>query len=273
MCWSFPVSVIFALLGLALAAYLAIKKESKFLWIPLGYFGIMEALQALSYLVIGDCASSANQLLTFLSYIHISFQPIFVNALLLYFIPERFRRKIIIPVFAITFVLTVIMLVSVYPFEWAGSCQPGSALCGNNLCTTEGNWHLAWSIPLNSLSIGLLVYFIGVILLPLIYGSWRLTLFGIITGPVLGYILTSNPNEWPAVWCLWSVAIILAILIPWTRKHLHVRKWYFWEYPHKCMKCKRWWIPDEDKRPKKCPKCRTLYWDDKEDKAKKKKKK
>ena len=261
MCWSFSASAIFALIGLVVAGYLAYKKESKLIWIPLAYFGLMEALQAITYLYIGDCVAPMNQLLTLLSYLHISFQPIFINALMLYFIPERFRKKIIGWVFGISFLATIIMLIHLYPFSWAGSCAIGTGLCGETLCSTKGAWHLAWNIPFNGIG-GLLLwgYFIPVFVFPLIYGSWKLSLYNFIIGPIIAYLSTNNPNEWPAIWCLMSIGIILILLIPWIRRKFHVRKWYFWEYPHKCEKCKHWWIPDSEKHPLKCPKCKSRYW-------------
>ncbi|MEY3826534.1 MAG: hypothetical protein RLZZ148_1350, partial [Cyanobacteriota bacterium] len=38
-------------------------------------------------------------------------------------------------------------------------------------------------------------YFIPVFLVPIIYGSWKFTLYHILAGPVLSRILTNNINE------------------------------------------------------------------------------
>lgn len=233
MCWSFTASAFFALIGFAFAIYLARKKESKFLWIPLGYFALMEALQAVTYLYLGSCDASGNQLLTFLSYMHIVFQPIFINAFVLYFIPTKVRSKIILPVLTLATITTVLLIVKIYPFEWAGSCTQGTALCGKALCSYMGNWHLAWSLPFNDIGgFSIMTYYIiASFILPLIYGSWKTSLIGILTGPVLAFILTNNPNEWPAVWCLISIWIILCAIVTPLRDWLRVEKWYFWDYP------------------------------------------
>ncbi len=233
MCWSFGASAIFAVIGIACAVHLARKKESKLLWIPLAYFAIMEALQAITYFYLGSCSSSGNQLLTFLSYMHIAFQPIFINAFVLYFVPARVRKKIILPVLTLAALATILLIVKVYPFEWAGSCAEGTALCGKLLCSYMGNWHLAWSLPFNDIG-GLSMmkyYLIAAFALPLIYGSWKTTIIGLLTGPVLASMLTSNPNEWPAVWCLISIWIILIAIVTPLRKWVRVEKWYFWNYP------------------------------------------
>jgi len=261
MCWSFAASAIFALIGFGFAAHLVYKKESNLLWIPLGYFAIMETLQAITYFYLGNCSSPENQLLTFLAYMHIAFQPILINALILYFIPARFRAKIIWPVLTIASVLTILMLIKIYPFSWAGSCVLGSELCGKILCSYPGNWHLAWSIPFNDLGANMMAYYIiAVFVLPLLYGSWKTTVYSIIIGPLIAFLLTNNPNEWPAIWCLMSIGIILGIAIPYIRRNLHVKRWYFWEYPHRCEQCKHWWVPSTSAHPIKCPRCKSKYW-------------
>jgi len=252
---------VFAILGFIVAGYLVFKKESKYLWIPLVYFSLMETLQAVTYIYIGDCSAPMNQLLTFLSYIHIALQPIFMNILFLYFIPARFRKKILGWVIFLSFIFSIFLVAKVYPFEWASACAPGDVLCAQNLCSFEGNWHLAWNIPLNDFGGGLEAYYIATLLVPLIYGSWRVAFYVMLLGPALARLITEgNPHEWPAVWCLMSIAFIFIIFIPWVRRILHVRKWYFWEYPHKCGKCKHWWFPKNDKHPMKCPKCKSRYW-------------
>jgi len=231
MCWSFGASAILAILGLAGSLYLALKKSSSLLWIPIGYFALMEIIQAASYLYLNDCSSPINQLLTFLGYIHITFQPFFINMITMYFIPKKVRHKISGYVYALCFISAVLMLIKVYPFNWAGACIPGAeALCGINLCSLSGNWHLAWNIPFNRLPIGG-IHMIAVFILPLIYGAWKPTFYSALFGPILASLLTNNINEVPIIWCLFSVALLLAIFIKPIMNWLRAKKWYFWDYP------------------------------------------
>ena len=76
-------------------------------------------------------------------------------------------------------------------------------------------------VPLNGLLSNTLVqfpaYLLAGFILPLVYGAWRLVLFHAITGPVLAAMLTSDPNEMPAIWCLFSIGIILISLSPTIR--------------------------------------------------------
>ncbi|MCD4674684.1 MAG: DUF5765 domain-containing protein [Desulfobacula sp.] len=94
MCWSGEASAVLATIGLGSTVYMAVKKEKKELWVPLGYFTLMELLQAVTYSYIDQCDNPVNQVLTLLGFIHISFQPFFINMVSMYFIPERIRKKI-----------------------------------------------------------------------------------------------------------------------------------------------------------------------------------
>ena len=117
------------------------------MWITLGYFSSMELLQAFTYTVIDDCSSPSNQIATLLGYLHIAFQPFFINAISMYFIPDEIRRKISIPVYAFCFAVAIYMILASYPFSWSGSCV--GSLCSERLCSVSGSWHIAWELPLN----------------------------------------------------------------------------------------------------------------------------
>ena len=118
----------------------------------------------------------------------------------------------------------VTMLLQLYPFAWAGQCPLGVALCGEALCTVSGTWHLGWTIPYNNLvppigpyagfTLVFPTYFIAAFLVPLLYGAWRLVLFHATFGPILARALTSDVNEFPAIWCLFSIGIIVVVLSP-----------------------------------------------------------
>ena len=107
------------------------------------------------------------------------------------------------------------------PFEPFGLCEPGSAICGPDWCLRSGEWHIAWEVPINGLFSSDLMqspsYFLAVFVLPLVYRAWRFVLFHAMAGPVLAMTLTSDPNEMPAIWCLFSIGIILISLSPMIR--------------------------------------------------------
>ncbi len=233
MCWSGEASAVLATVGLASTAYMAIKKEKKELWVPLGYFALMELLQAITYIYIDQCDAPVNQVLTLLGYLHISFQPFFINMVSMHFIPEAARKKISWFVYGLCLLGTVLMIIKLYPFAWGGDCECGvEAMCARNLCSIHGSWHIAWNVPINAISY---LFFFGytfpAFIVPTLYGSWRMSLYHVLVGPGLAHLLTNNYNEWPAVWCLFSIGLLLAVIKTPLRKILHVKKWYFWKYP------------------------------------------
>lgn len=243
MCWSGEASGVLALAGLGTAVYVAKKGESKELWIPLTYFALMELLQAATYIYIDECDNPANQVLTLFGYIHIAFQPFFVNMVAMYFIPESVKKEISTVVYTLCGIATVAMFVKMYPFVWAGVCNIGvEGFCGPQTCSVSGAWHIAWQLPLNGLMSGnvawlpgyewglhVFAYSLAAFYLPLVYGSWRFVAFHYLIGPFISDITTDDPNEYAAVWCLFSIALCVSVIKTPIRKHLHVKNWLFYK--------------------------------------------
>jgi Family of unknown function (DUF5765) len=189
MCWSGEASAVLAGIGLATTVYAAYKKEDPRLYAALGYFSLMEMLQAFTYSVIDECSLPSNQIATILGYLHIAFQPFFINLMSMYFIPDRIRKKIEMPVYTLCFFSAVIMIIQLYPFEWAGLCAIGHNMCAADLCSVRGNWHIAWNVPANGIMNWVVqypwtsflsmypTYMIVGIILPFLYGSWRFTIY------------------------------------------------------------------------------------------------
>ncbi len=236
MCWSGEASTALAAVGFGTTAYAAWRGTPAALWAPLGYFSLMEALQAYTYTVIDNCSNPANQIATILGYIHISFQPFFGVALALYFVPENVQRKMRVPAYCFCLFSAVYMLIQLYPFQWAGPCNLTRSLCYEELCSFSGNWHIAWGIPLNGIGnfmesyagSSFFPYIISMFIFPILFGSWRLSLYHLIMGPLLAMMLTDNKNEWPAIWCLLSIGILIVVVKTPFRKLLYVNNWILW---------------------------------------------
>ena len=241
MCWSVEASAALAVVGLGATGWAAYKKEPAALYLGLGYSSLMELLQAFAYPVIDQCSLPSNQVITLLGYLHIAFQPLFINLIAMQFIPSDVRNKIQRPVYIVCFFSAIIMLLQLYPFEWAGQCKLGDILCAEQLCVVSGNWHIAWGVPVNGILNFIVVdtwfsflgvipsYHIAAFLLPLIYGSFRFTAYHIIVGPMLARLLSSNPNEVAAIWCLFSIAILLLVILGPLRKKMYVNSWWLWQ--------------------------------------------
>lgn len=242
MCWSGEASGVLAAVGLGTAYYVARKGEPNELWIPLVYFALMELLQAVTYIYINLCDNPRNQVLTLFGYIHIAFQPFFANMVAMYFIPERIKLRIRTAVYGICAIGALVILVKMYPFDWAGHCMIGKeGFCGPRTCSVSGSWHIAWQMPLNGLmsepvawlfgfewGLHALTYIVVAFYLPFIYGSWRFVGFHYLVGPYISDLLTDDPNEYAAVWCLFSIALCVSVIKTPVRKYLHVRNWFFY---------------------------------------------
>ncbi len=235
MCWSAGASATVATVGIVATAYAIKQKKQKQLWIPLLYFSMMEALQAVTYFYIDQCDSPPNQILTLMAYLHIAFQGVFVNMLTMNFIPQEVKSKIQDWVYTICFICTILFLILLYPFDWAGQCKPGvDAMCGQILCSMQETWHMGWHVPMNNIPwIGPIGYMFPCMVLPFIYGAWRVGLYLLLAGPIVSYALTQNMNEWPAVWCILSVALILIAIGTPLQKYLNNENWYGIKYPWK----------------------------------------
>lgn len=229
MCWNVEVTAAMVGAG-ALATALSWRRgDPAVLPLTLGYFTVMEALQLGGYAVIDQCGTPANETFTFLSVLHIVFQPLIVNAFAMELkggVSPRMRAL----VFGLCGLSSVIMLMQLFPFDWAGTCKPGSILCADRLCTVTGDWHQAWEVARNGmltafdpLGFGFPTYTVAFFGLPLLYGAWRFSLFQMILGPVLAGQLTSNPNEVPAIWCLFSIGLVAVAMVPQMRRPLALR--------------------------------------------------
>lgn len=226
MCWSPAASLTLGVAGMATAAYAAKKGTTKDVTVPLAYFSLMEFIQFFGYSSVNQCGLPVNQWVTLISYIHIAFQPIFFNMLYFAYLPKPVSRRVRRYVYGASLLTTAALLVKVLPVSPANICRLGETLCAAQWCTVSGSWHIAWNIPWYTWPLPgslLLYYGFGIIVLPLLYGAWRGVLFALI-GPVIAYATTQNPNEWPAVWCLFSVALILLNLV----HSKFGERWYFW---------------------------------------------
>lgn len=179
---------------------------------------------------------------TLLGYLHIAFQPFFANLIYLYFIDEKIKNKIAYFVYFGCFCCSIVMLIHLYPFDWAGICHPNRPLCGKILCSVSGNWHIAWLVPTNGIgnslmnnpmftwTHGFIVYNMTVFIIPILYGSWRMVTYHLLLGPFLANLTTNNINEWPAVWCLFSIGLLLIVIKTPVRNILYVRNWFWWKW-------------------------------------------
>lgn len=231
MCWGVGATAVMAAAGVAAAAVTLRRGDPPAVPLTLGWFALMEALQLGGYAVVGRCGTPANETITWLSMLHIVFQPFFINAFAMTLVQRPISARVQALVWGVCAASVVLMLTQLQPFAWAGSCAPGSVLCGPALCTVWGEWHIAWDVPYNGLlnrfdaatGWGFPSYMLATFALPLLYGAWRFVLMHALAGPILASRLTSNASEFPAIWCLFSICILLIALVPALRRPFAVR--------------------------------------------------
>jgi hypothetical protein len=99
------------------------------------------------------------------------------------------------------------------------------------MCTVSGNWHIGWSIPLYNYPLpgdAMVYYGVAVFLLPLFYGAWFAMIVYMLTGPFVAYFLASgNPLEWPAIWCFYSVVLIIFTMFNHMYRKRHYLRVFF----------------------------------------------
>lgn len=245
MCWSGEASAVIAAIGIGSTAYAMARREPIEITSCLGFFSLMELLQAVTYTVVDQCGTPANQMLTMLGYIHISMQPFFINTISMFFIPDHVRRRIAPAVYTVCFCSTVIMLMMIYPFDGVTMCSlDNSVMCGQSLCSYMGSVHIAWQFPMNMLfhplpdpSIAELayavhwwMYLLPAFILPVLYGSWRCTGYHLFFGPILAFVFVGGDiHEMSAVWCLLSIGLLLIVVKTPVRNLLFVDRWFWWE--------------------------------------------
>lgn len=222
--------------GVAAATITYLRKDAPAIWLTFGFFALMEGLQVWGHLVVDQCGTPSNRAVTMLSYLHITLQPFFINAFAMELIPHTVRRRARVWVYTACGLSGLIMLAQIIPASALGSCLPGSALCAQSWCTVAGDWHIAWNVPYNGLMLpverimgvypGFPSYMIVAFLLPLLYGAWRFVIVHAVAGPILASVLTTNPNEMPAIWCLFSISILLIGLSAPIRRAMTSDSWW-----------------------------------------------
>lgn len=236
MCWSAQASIAMTGVGVVATAVAYRRGELPAIWCTLGFFTLMEALQVWGYAVLDQCGTTSNRSVTVLSYLHIAIQPFFINAFAMELVPRAIKHSVKRWVYGACGVSAAIMLAQIAPVPAFGSCLPGSPLCAAQWCTLSGDWHIAWDVPYNGLMVpverflsvypGFPSYMVAAFLVPLAYGAWRFVLVHALAGPVLAASLTTDPNEMPAIWCLFSIAILLIGLSPPIRRGVTTTGWW-----------------------------------------------
>jgi hypothetical protein len=232
MCWSGEASAAIAVGGLTSAYFLKRRGEPKEVYLPTAYFVLMEGLQAATYIVVDECALQSNVLLTRLAMLHIAFQPFFINMLGMEFIDKEVKAKIQKYVYVICAFATLFCIMRMLPwYETLGRCELGTPMCSHeHTCAYRGEWHIGWHVLMNGFNEDWRWYILAAFIVPVLYGSWKWSLYHYVVGPLAASFTTSDVSERPAVWCLFSTCIIALLVNTRIRKYIQVKKWFTWRF-------------------------------------------
>ncbi len=232
MCWSGEASAAIAVGGLSSAYFLWKKGQPKEVYIPTAYFVLMEGLQAFTYIVVDECGNSANIVFTYLAMLHISFQPFFINMLGMEFIDKEVKEKIKTWIYILCGFVALACIARLMPaYDLLGRCELGTAMCSHtNTCAYSGEWHIGWNVLLNGFNENWQWYVVAAFFVPVLYGSWKWSLYHYIVGPFLAGLTTSDVSEEPAVWCLFSTCIIALLVNTRLRNAIYVKRWFLWRF-------------------------------------------
>ena len=247
MCWSGEASACLAVLGYT-SSYFEYRKKKKLqqCWndvyglraMGIFYFSLMETLQAVNYMVL-DIPGFFNSLFSFLGYLHICFQGFFVSFMTLSLIPKK-RRDYWMKYALFSSTVTAIALLSrlvvspSLPGCFAQYCTPVPSMysilnmkthltqtvgCSStSFLSYPGNWHIAWTWVLNNCSFLIFTYLFTLFTLPCLFGVYYCVIAYILLGPIASIMSSTNPDEFGAIWCLISIALVSSLKIPpWER--------------------------------------------------------
>lgn len=194
-----------------------------------GFFFLMEALQVAQYLVIDECAMPINRVLTVLGLLHIAFQPVFSNLVLLRFAPnDRARTEL-------CYAIRLSVLGGLFLFgRWVfaslaslpfpdGAAASHEWMVGPRTCSFHGPTHVGWELPMLEVSYWTPSFFVHfftmfgpMVLLAVSHNLPTVgfgTAFMFLTGPVLAAFISGDRFEQPAIWCFFSVSQIVVMYV------------------------------------------------------------
>lgn len=210
------------------------KKMSCKLFVPLAYFSIMELFQASQYMAIYSELFTLNHVTTMLSYIHICFQPLFLNIFQTAYsnTNAHYYHRIVYPLCIIAGFGMLLRLKGYnyyYDELYKKSLQiytNETCLCTNYFDHFESNYtlafidnishHVGWNISLYkptyftySLNMhGFLTFVLPFVIERSITVPTAIYIIGII----IGTYSSSNINVQPAMWCYVHVPLMIASL-------------------------------------------------------------
>jgi len=216
MCFNAGITWATAGLGLVTCIIAKAKNKPATLYLPPAYFASMEIVQGLMYTQLQNPSIFFVNVLVYIAYLHVCFQPLVINYWLGSFIGPA-KKEAYHFTLKLCFIGGLLLLGRVFVTKISPPCSSYESLCGTVPTVFYGLHHIAWMIPLKgagwnyitpSIALHMFLFFIPGVLL----GFYRLMIIFFILGPYLSAWITSNVSEQSSIWCvmgLWLLAITI----------------------------------------------------------------
>ena len=231
MCFSMEMSAGFATVGLLATWWVYSRTTNTALASGVFFFFSMELLQAIQYFFIADtinspeCDTQVNKVLTVLGFLHICLQPYFCHYINESLTKNESNKERYVVIKRLCLIGGLMLFSRFLLFYlWPGVdtvAHPSTEwLRGHKICTFRGNYHLAWSIPMADptyvipgTAIHSFLMFAPFFALYEKKGMVLQAIFLFLFGPFMAGLITSNLMEQGSIWCFFSIAQIVVLLI------------------------------------------------------------
>ena len=206
-----------------LAVSVAVCMMNKAPWqitVAVVYLALKEMLQLHLYNNIDSC-SETNKSLTTLSWVHISFQPVFMNLFISAF--SKHKELYNMPVaLSLIFGIANMMRIKEVRGNINYPCKPNDNkqinMCRPQTCSYMGKYHVAYGFELASADAeapwtpSIFTFYLLMFAPAFILGDWQLASINLSVALASSHFLSHDAGEAAAVWCLNSFWIGFAAL-------------------------------------------------------------
>lgn len=220
MCFNVTITWATAGLGFLVAGVAKAKNKPSNLYLPPAYFASMEVLQGLMYFQLDHPSFIFANILIYIAYIHVCFQPLVINYWLGSFIDKK-RREVYLFTLKMSFIAGLLLLSRLYFSSVSPLCSGYETLCSSKPLIYYGVHHIVWSLPLvgagwNYITPSIALHFFFFFMPGMVLGFYRLMLIFFIFGPYLATKITPNVSEQSSIWCVigfWLLALTTYVCI------------------------------------------------------------
>ena len=220
MCYSTPMSFLFAFAGITAAIYINFYNNLNYNYLPmlLLFYSSMEILQGIQYYYVNQCDNNYNKLLTEFAYILVILQPFMWN-FFYYKNSNGCDKQIFITGMALSLCWMITNILSRLLYTKENGMKFKDSVYGtDSVCTKKNKSHLYWqwtSANFYDLNPTMLMYLLVWFVPALISKKHRYTSIILIVSFFISLFFSYYNNEIfviTSLWCYISVPIVLAII-------------------------------------------------------------